>query len=130
MLYRAEQRKDGSLRLHPQSMKDDNPQQDAQDMSSALLADIDRYVEDRAESLWPLNNFIHNNPELAFEEHKAHDALTRFMEAEAGWRVIKSAYGLETAWIAVYDSGNPGPVVSFNAEMGIHLFRNATSTKH
>ncbi|OAK98458.1 amidohydrolase family protein [Phaeosphaeriaceae sp. SRC1lsM3a] len=86
-------------------------------MSSALLADIDRYVEDRAESLWPLNNFIHNNPELAFEEHKAHDALTRFMEAEAGWRVIKSAYGLETAWIAVYDSGNPGPVVSFNAEM-------------
>jgi metal-dependent amidase/aminoacylase/carboxypeptidase family protein len=28
---------------------------------------------------------------------------------------------METAWVAAYDSGKKGPVVSFNAEMGAHI---------
>ncbi|KAM7217669.1 putative amidohydrolase [Rhypophila decipiens] len=81
------------------------------------LAEIDDLINNLAGSLWPLNNFIHENPELAYKEYKAHDALTSFVEAQQGWEVTRSACGMETAWIAVYDTGEPGPVVSFNAEM-------------
>lgn len=83
-----------------------------------FLLDIDLFVHELEPALWPLNCFLHDNPELGFQEHKAHDALTSFVEARKGWRVTRSAYGMETAWEAVYDGGLPGPVVSFNAEMG------------
>jgi hypothetical protein len=82
------------------------------------LAEMDHFIDSLQDSLWPLNTFIHEDPELAFEEYKAHDALTTYMQSRQGWQVTKSAYGLKTAWVAVYDSGKPGPVVSFNAEMG------------
>lgn len=81
---------------------------------------IDEFIEDLSEQLWRLNCYIHENPELAFKEHKTHDALTAFMRSQNGWQVTPSAYGLETAWVAVYDNGRKGPAVSFNAEMGMH----------
>jgi metal-dependent amidase/aminoacylase/carboxypeptidase family protein len=88
------------------------------DNTHEYLLDIDHFIRVLEPSLWPLNSFLHNNPELAFKEHKAHDALTNFMQSQEGWHVTPSAYGMETAWVADYDSGRPGPVVSFNAEMG------------
>ncbi|KAF2036109.1 putative amidohydrolase [Setomelanomma holmii] len=81
------------------------------------LKRIDSYIEHLAANLWHLNKYIHDNPELAFEEHKAHDALVLLMKTQKEWKITPSAYGLQTAWVAVYDSWNPGPVVSFNAEM-------------
>ncbi|KAM7185633.1 hypothetical protein V8F20_011711 [Naviculisporaceae sp. PSN 640] len=81
------------------------------------LEEISNYIDNLQDALWPLNNFIHENPELAYKEYKAHDALAAFMESQDGWEVTRSAYGIETAWKAVYDTGKPGPVVSFNAEM-------------
>lgn len=83
------------------------------------LPDIDHFIASLEPLLWPLNSFLHDNPELAFKEHKAHDAMTSFMRSQEGWHVTSSAYGMETAWVAIYDSGRPGPVVSFNAEMGM-----------
>lgn len=82
------------------------------------FGDIDRSIDRMRAALWELNISIHENPELAFEERKAHKVLTDFMSRQNGWQVTTSAYGMETAWVAVYDSGNPGPAVSFNAEMG------------
>lgn len=85
----------------------------------AYLSEISDFVDRQvAGSLWPVNKRIHDNPELGYEEFIAHEALTKFMRTREGWKVTPSAYGLETAWIAVYDSGRKGPVVSFNAEMG------------
>ena len=84
-----------------------------------FLSEIDHFVNSLEEVLWPLNTFIHENPELAFEEYKTHDALTTFMRQQKHWKVTPSAYGLKTAWTALYDSGKPGPFVSFNAEMGM-----------
>ncbi|KAJ3492856.1 hypothetical protein NLG97_g5105 [Lecanicillium saksenae] len=81
------------------------------------LADIDHFINELESALWPLNCFIHNNPELGYKEFKTHDALTNFMKSRKGWAVQRSAYGMETAWEAVFDTGRPGPVVSFNAEM-------------
>lgn len=91
----------------------------AHDDSPEYLRDIDQYIDSLEDVLWPLNKFIHENPELAFKEYKAHDALTEFMSSQNGWEVTRSAYGLETAWTAVYDTGRKGPVVSFNVEMGM-----------
>ncbi|KAK5994821.1 Xaa-Arg dipeptidase [Cladobotryum mycophilum] len=82
-----------------------------------FLDDISKTVDGLAEEFWPINKKIHDNPERGFKEVIAHDILTRFMGAQDGWSVTPSAYGMPTAWVAVYDTGKNGPVVSFNAEM-------------
>ncbi|KAH7075921.1 peptidase M20 domain-containing 2 [Paraphoma chrysanthemicola] len=90
---------------------------DLRDDHQDYLRGIEVCIQHFQDHLWVLNKHIHDNPELAFEEHRAHDALTGFMRQQKEWKVTPSAYGLETAWIAEFDSGNDGPVVSFNAEM-------------
>ncbi|KAI0485111.1 hypothetical protein GGR56DRAFT_59019 [Xylariaceae sp. FL0804] len=81
------------------------------------LAELSEVVDDLADELWPVNKKIHDHPELGFKEYIAHEALTKFLGSQAGWKVTPSAYGMETAWVAVFDSGAKGPVVSFNVEM-------------
>jgi len=82
------------------------------------LASISRYVEQLSPSLRRVSLEIHDHPELRYKETHAHEVLTRFMALPAGWAVTRSAYGVETAFVAVFDSGRKGPVVSFNAEYG------------
>ncbi|KAL0931168.1 peptidase M20 (amidohydrolase) [Colletotrichum truncatum] len=84
---------------------------------SSYLDEINSIVSDFAEALWPVNKKIHDNPELGYKEFIAHDALTSFMRGREGWKVTPSAYGMKTAWVALWDSGKKGPTVSFNAEM-------------
>lgn len=88
------------------------------DREPDYFSDIDSFVDGIADVLWPVNKKIHDNPELGYKEFIAHDVLTSFMRSRRGWEVTSSAYGMATAWVAVYDSGKVGPVVSFNAEMG------------
>jgi hypothetical protein len=113
MLCKIERQRGGASTLRSIS------QHEEYRMSDNVLADIDGIIESLQEPLWLLNKFIHKNPELAFEEYKAHDALTNYMQPHEDWKITRSAYGLDTAWVALYDSGKPGPVVSFNAEMGM-----------
>lgn len=82
------------------------------------LPTIDFVVNDLQPSLWKVNTFIHEHPELGFEEHTAHDVLTQYLRSRGDWAVTPSAHGMATAWEAVFDTGRPGPTVSFNAEMG------------
>jgi metal-dependent amidase/aminoacylase/carboxypeptidase family protein len=89
------------------------------------LDDISSYVDEIATSLWPVNKKIHDNPELGFNERIAHKVLTQFMDAQPGWKVRRSVYGMDTAWIAVFESGQKGPVISFNVEMGRYPSRDA-----
>lgn len=98
--------------------KEDDDSEEEGDGRPEYLREIATYINSLSEKLWPLNKYIHDNPELAFKEYKAHSALTNFMESQPGWQVTRSAYGMETAWVAVFDTGKPGPVVSFNVEMG------------
>lgn len=83
------------------------------------LAAISDYIDQLAPSLWPINQTIHDNPELGYHEHLAHDTLVAFLRSQTHptWTVTPHAYGLPTAWLAVYDTGRPGPTVSFNVEM-------------
>lgn len=82
------------------------------------LCAISDFIESASGDLWTVNKTIHDNPELGFEEYKAHTLLTNFLKSRDGWKVTTSAYGMDTAWVAVYDSGKKGPIVSFNLEMG------------
>jgi amidohydrolase len=56
---------------------------------------------------------IHEHPELNFEEHFAHDMLTGILEAE-GLAVERSAYGLDTAFVA--RAGSAGPTIAVLCE--------------
>ncbi|ETS86681.1 hypothetical protein PFICI_00509 [Pestalotiopsis fici W106-1] len=78
---------------------------------------ISHHVDKLAEQLWPLNKTVHDNPELGFKEFIAHAALTKFFKRQPGWKVTPSAYGMATAWVAEWDSGKKGPVISYNVEM-------------
>lgn len=80
---------------------------------------ISGYIDSVADVLRPINLKIHDNPELNYKEFIAHETLVSFLKSRGGWKVTPSAYGIETAFIAEYDSGKKGPVVSFNAEYGL-----------
>lgn len=61
---------------------------------------------------------IWSKPELAFEEHTAHDVICDFFESLAteGYQVKRQAYGIKTALEVNYSKGKGGRVVAFNAE--------------
>jgi len=80
------------------------------------LSAISHHVAELSGALRDISLDIHDHPELRFHETHAHDVLTQYMESAGGWKVTRSAYGINTAFVAVFDSGNKGPTVSFNAE--------------
>ncbi|KAB8202062.1 hypothetical protein BDV34DRAFT_215723 [Aspergillus parasiticus] len=57
--------------------------------------------------------FIWSNPELAYEEHKAHDAICDFLEGQ-GFTVTRHAYGVDTSFECI--SGTEGRLINLNAE--------------
>ncbi|KAK8187856.1 uncharacterized protein BKA78DRAFT_337720 [Phyllosticta capitalensis] len=81
------------------------------------LGAISSYVDGLDGALWPVNKTIHDHPELGFKEKIAAKALTDLLKTRPGWSVKLGVYGMETAWVAVWESGKKGTVVSFNAEM-------------
>lgn len=91
--------------------------------ASSRLSFISSYVDSLDKILRPINLTIHDHPELNYEEYIAHEALTSFLRTRAGWKVTSSAYGIATAFVAEFDSGREGPVISFNAEYGTYLTR-------
>ena len=63
-------------------------------------------VDDRATLLIETSHAIHENPELNFEEHFAHDLLTGILEDE-GLAPTRQAYDLDTAFeVSVGSSGS------------------------
>ena len=70
-------------------------------------------VDRRADLLIEASHQIHQNPELAFEEHFAHDLLSGIIEGE-GVPVERHAYGLETAFSA--RAGTAGPTIAVLCE--------------
>ena len=61
-------------------------------------------------ALYQANQSLHANPELAYQEHKAHDNLCNFLEAQ-GYSVTRKAYGLETSFEASFGSGGREVVI-------------------
>ncbi|GJC89232.1 peptidase M20 domain-containing protein 2 [Colletotrichum liriopes] len=84
--------------------------------ASPYFEAVSEYIDSIVDDLWPINKDIHDNPELGYEEIKAHELLTSFMESHDGWNVTRSIYNISTAFVAVFEGSGDGPVVSFNAE--------------
>lgn len=90
------------------------------------LDSISKYIEDISYELREISLSIHDTPELQYKEYHAHKVLTEYLKGQDGWKVTPSAYGIDTAFVASFDSGKSGPTVSFNAEYGEAL-RHATT---
>lgn len=86
------------------------------EIDTSYLNFISESVDALSSALRKVSLEIHDHPELGYKEFHAHGVLTKFLNEQSGWKVTPSAYGIDTAFVAVYDSGKPGPAVSFNAE--------------
>ena len=75
---------------------------------------IDAVVDEHADVLLDASHRIHADPELGFEEHRAHDLLATVL-ADAGLDVTRSAHGLATAFEARAGQGD-GPTVAVLCE--------------
>src|SRR3954464_8546383 len=74
------------------SSPDSNSDLDEEDDSKrppTYLSEVDKLIDSLTDELWPVNTFLHSHPELAFNEYKAHDALTEFMRSreDPHWHV-------------------------------------------
>ncbi|KAJ6023696.1 Peptidase M20D amidohydrolase predicted [Penicillium herquei] len=64
-----------------------------------------------------INQKIWSTPELAYEEHAAHDNICNFFEALSEEYIVnRQAYGVSTAFEIRYTYGAGGRVVAYNAE--------------
>ncbi|ORY22194.1 hypothetical protein BCR39DRAFT_501710 [Naematelia encephala] len=97
-------------------MSDSELLQSSGGLASSLISQLESTAESLADGLFDLQWAIHEHPELAFQEHFAHKACTDYIEKQ-GFEVTRHAYGLQTAWKAVYEVGEGGPVIGFNSEM-------------
>jgi amidohydrolase len=84
-------------------------------MSEALKARVVEAADAVADELETLSHRIHDHPELAFKEEKAHEWLTAFLEKH-GARVERGVGGLATAFRATIDGSGPGPTIAIMCE--------------
>ena len=75
--------------------------------------EICSYIDSIAPELIELSHSIHAQPELAYEEHFAHQCLTKTL-SEKGLEVEKGAYELDTAFEA--NAGSSGPIIALLCE--------------
>lgn len=81
--------------------------------AATLKARMCERIDALADTLIEASHDIHAHPELAFEEHHAHDLLTELLERE-GVEVIRSSHGLDTAFDA--RAGSEGPTIAICCE--------------
>ena len=86
-----------------------NNRGDVQSLKQRVQAEVDRLTPD----LLATSRFLHANPELAYEEHKAAEQLTRIAE-QHGFAVTRGVAGLPTAFTARVGTGSPR--IAFLAE--------------
>ncbi|KAN0115536.1 aminobenzoyl-glutamate utilization protein B [Hyaloscypha variabilis] len=81
------------------------------------LGDLQQTINNSIDNFDPvlneINKNIHENPELGYEEFKAHDNIVSLLR-EQGFEVTPHAHGLETSFSCSY--GNGGRIVAFNVE--------------
>jgi amidohydrolase len=82
---------------------------------SRVKAEVWRRIDEIADELWDIALNLHENPETAFQEHRAMAWLTEALE-KGGFRVERGVGGFETAFKAVHPAEAEGPAVAFLAE--------------
>ncbi len=77
----------------------------------SIFSEIDQY----AEAFRTISRSVGSRPELGHEEYFASGLLCTEL-AKYGFEVERGILGIETSFIAVFDSGKPGPTVGFLCE--------------
>lgn len=72
-------------------------------------------IDDRAEELNNISQEIWSNPELAFEEVKAHEALTKFL-TNVGFENVEKSFLMKTGFRAKASNQNPNAHVAVLCE--------------
>lgn len=72
-------------------------------------------IDSKKEELVKLSKYLWNNPELGFQEFKAKEAITDYLEKE-GFEINRNIEGLETAFIATKKGKGDGPKIGIMAE--------------
>lgn len=80
----------------------------------AVNNDVSR-TEILASSHMLMTSQIHDNPELAWEEHRAHNTLCSFLESHS-FQPTRRAYGFDTSFECRTTIGKGGRTINFNAE--------------
>ncbi|CAN7939493.1 unnamed protein product, partial [Ixodes hexagonus] len=70
---------------------------------------VKKAIDDRKGPLNDMAKYLYDNPELNFQEFKAHDYITKFLEGE-GFAVTRK-YILDTAFRAEFGDGTPVVVI-------------------
>lgn len=83
--------------------------------NAATLRAVDPHVESRLENLEALALAVHNEPELAWQEHSSVRKLVDYLSQE-GFEIELPFRELETAFRAVFDLERPGPTITYMAE--------------
>lgn len=81
---------------------------------SSAKAKIGAAVDALADELEQLSHRIHDNPELRFQEEKAHGWLTEFLEKHGAQ--VERRLGLPTAFRATVSGERHGPTIAIMAE--------------
>lgn len=76
---------------------------------------VRQYVASQEADLLSISHKIHCKPELGLQEHQACKLLVSTLR-ESGFEVETPVAGLDTAFVATYQSDKPGPRVGFAAE--------------
>jgi amidohydrolase len=76
---------------------------------------IDRQIESIKDEMFAVARFIHAHPEPPLEEYDSAAKLSEVLK-QHGFSLTEKAGGLDTAFIATKDSGQPGPHVAFLCE--------------
>ncbi|MFC2164817.1 amidohydrolase [Acidobacteriota bacterium] len=74
-----------------------------------------QYIDSIKSELFSISQSIHRNPELGLKEYKACELLTTKLH-EAGFQIENPVVGMDTAFIAIFNSGKPGPRIGLIAE--------------
>ena len=75
-------------------------------MSEYDYRSLDLQVKKYMDEIWEFSLYIHDNPELGYEEFKACEAQCNILK-EMGFQVQKGVEELKTAYIATYGEGKP-----------------------
>ncbi|MTI54697.1 M20 family metallopeptidase [Geosporobacter ferrireducens] len=73
------------------------------------------YIDSIQAEIHDMADYIFDNPEIGFGEHKAAERLTNYLDKN-GFRVECGIGGLETAFRAVYENGEGGPSIGMLCE--------------
>lgn len=66
----------------------------------------DAYLDKQMEELWELSQYVHANPELGYQEHKACEVQCKYLQ-KMNFHVEKGVQELDTAYVATYGEGHP-----------------------